>query len=311
MSVYLHSVFFSRSIRGLEPVVFAIVLNLIRPVLALILLVPVMAMSSPAPEGVVSSPNSPEAFASTVLRKDANPAEKGHLVFAELDRRNSGYRDFQVGLRMVLVGTKGRQTERALRIQQLEGEDDGDKILVVFDVPASIRGTALLSHAHRARDDDQWLFLPALKRTKKIASRNKTGPFVGSEFAFEDLSPQELDKYGYLYIGAEPCGGQACFVIDRFPKDRYSGYSRQRVWLDQVHLRTLRIDYFDRAERHFKQLTVADYERYLGQYWKPAFMRMENLRNDKRTELHWLDYEFGLGLDEDRDFSVNSLRRAR
>lgn len=290
---------------------FAFVFNLIRPVLALILLAPVTTMSSPAPDGAVSIADSPEPFVLEVLGGSGDPVEKGYLVFAEVDRRNNGYGDLQVNLKMVLIGARGRRTERALRIQQLEGTDDGDKILVVFDVPASIRGTALLSHAHIARDDDQWLFLPALKRTKKIASRNKTGPFVGSEFAFEDLSPQELHKYDYAYVGEDTVAGQPCFVVDRFPKDNHSGYSRQRVWLDQAHLRTLRIDFFDRSERPSKQLTVTDYERFVGQYWKPGFMRMENLRTGKRTELHWIDYEFGLGFDEDRDFSVNSLRRAR
>ncbi|NKB97684.1 MAG: outer membrane lipoprotein-sorting protein [Pseudomonadales bacterium] len=217
----------------------------------------------------------------------------------------------QVGLKMILVSPKGSRTERSLRIQQLESDTDGDKVLVVFDIPASIRGTALLSHAHLDRDDDQWLYLPALKRTKKIASRNKTGPFVGSEFAFEDLAPQEVEKYDYAYVGEETIGQQPCFVVDRFPKDRYSGYTRQRVWLDQEHLRTLRIDFFDRGENNSKQLLVSDYEVYQGQFWKPAFMQMKNLRTHKSTELYWQDYDFQLGFDEGRDFSVNSLRRAR
>jgi hypothetical protein len=284
--------------------VFAIVLNLIRPVLALILLVPVTTVSN-------LSPVSSEDFAAQIRSGSVSPEEKGKLVFSEVDRRNSGYVDMQVALKMILVSPKGARTERALRIQQLESPDDGDKILVVFDIPASIRGTALLSHAHLVGDDDQWLFLPALKRTKKIASRNKTGPFVGSEFAFEDLSPQEVEKYDYAFVGEEIVDGQDCFIVDRFPKDRYSGYARQRIWLDQLHLRTLRIDFFDRAENNSKQLVVSDYEIYEGQFWKPAYMRMVNLRTQKSTELHWQDYDFGLGFDEDRDFSVNSLRRAR
>ena len=283
---------------------FAIVLNLIRPVLALILLVPVTTVSN-------LSSGSPEDFAAQIRSGALPPEKRGKLVFDEVDRRNSGYIDMQVGLKMVLVSPKGARTERSLRIQQLEGENDGDKVLIVFDVPASIRGTALLSHAHLGRDDDQWLFLPALKRTKKIASRNKTGPFVGSEFAFEDLAPQEVEKYDYGYVGEDIADGEAYFVVDRFPKDRYSGYARQRVWVDQMHLRTRRIDFFDRAENNAKQLLVSGYEVYQGQFWKPAFMRMKNLRTQKSTELHWQDYEFELGFDDNRDFSVNSLRRAR
>ena len=239
------------------------------------------------------------------------PADKGRLLFVEADRRNSGYRDMQVSLQMVLVSPRGGRTERSLRIQQVETQDDGDKVLVVFDLPASIRGTALLSYAHLQAVDDQWLFLPALKRIKKIASRNKTGSFVGSEFAFEDLSPQEVEKYDYEYVGEGEANGEAAYIVDRMPLDRFSGYNRQRVWLDQVHLRVLRIDYFDRLDNNSKQLSVGGYKLYADVFWKPSFMKMVNLRTHKSTELYWQEYVFQTGLSEDRDFSVNSLRRVR
>ena len=283
-------------------------LKLIRPVLALTLLVlgsTGATLSHSA--GSVSDPD----FAREMIAGAHSPEEKGLAVFSAADRLNSGYQDLQVQLKMILLSAKGSRTERALRIQQFEVEDDGDKVLVVFDLPASIRGTALLSHAHIDGADDQWLFLPALKRTKKIASRNKTGPFVGSEFSFEDLSPQEVEKYDYRYIGEEQIDDTPCYVVDRMPRDQYSGYSRQRVWLDQTALRIQKIDFYDRAENHAKQLVVDGYQLYNEQFWKPAFMRMDNLRTRKSTELHWDNYLFAAGLDEARDFSVNSLRRAR
>ncbi len=274
---------------------YAIVFTWIRPVLALTLLVP---GTTPA--------NITQSLSGTPV-----PADKGRLLFVEADRRNSGYRDMQVSLQMVLVSPRGGRTERSLRIQQVETQDDGDKVLVVFDLPASIRGTALLSYAHLQAVDDQWLFLPALKRIKKIASRNKTGSFVGSEFAFEDLSPQEVEKYDYEYVGEGEANGEAAYIVDRMPLDRFSGYNRQRVWLDQVHLRVLRIDYFDRLDNNSKQLSVGGYKLYADVFWKPSFMKMINLRTQKSTELYWQDYMFQTGLSEDRDFSVNSLRRVR
>ena len=274
---------------------YAIVFTWIRPVLALTLLVP---GTTPA--------NITQRLSDTPL-----PADKGRLLFVEADRRNSGYRDMQVSLQMVLVSPRGGRTERSLRIQQLETDDDGDKVLVVFDLPASIRGTALLSYAHLQAVDDQWLFLPALKRIKKIASRNKTASFVGSEFAFEDLSPQEVEKYDYEYVGEGEANGEATYIVDRMPRDPFSGYNRQRVWLDQIHLRVLRIDYFDRFDNNSKQLSFDGYKLYADVFWKPSFMKMINLRTQKSTELYWQDYMFQTGLSEDRDFSVNSLRRVR
>ena len=75
----------------------------------------------------------------------------------------------------------------------------------------------MLTFAHGHRPDDQWLYLPTLKRVKRIASRNKSGPFMGSEFAYEDLGSQELDKYRYRYLRQEPRGERTCDVLDRIP----------------------------------------------------------------------------------------------
>ena len=96
------------------------------------------------------------------------PEDQGREIFAELDRRNSGYQDYQVDLRMVLRNAAGDFSERLLRIRQLEVPSDGDKLLVVFDTPKAIRGTALLSYGHKTAPDDQWLYLPAIKRVKRI-----------------------------------------------------------------------------------------------------------------------------------------------
>ncbi len=239
------------------------------------------------------------------------PAALGLEIFTEADRRESGYGDLQVQLRMILRSNKGRETERRLRIKQLEMEDDGDRVIAVFDAPANIRGTALLSHAHPHTDDDQWLYLPAVKRTKKIASRNKTGSFVGSEFSFEDLTPLEVGKYTYEFLRIEACAAGSCFVVNRFPRDPYSGYSKQTVWLDTVELRMQKIEYTDKRDRLEKRLLLSDYELHAKSFHKAGFMRMENLLTGRSTDLHWQNYEFQTQLETDRDFSVNALRRAR
>lgn len=236
---------------------------------------------------------------------------KGRQVFEEQDRRNAGYSDYQVALKMVLRDANGAQSERLLRIQQLEVPEDGDKLLIVFDTPKSIRGTALLSFTHKVEPDDQWLYLPALARVKKIASRNKSGPFLGSEFAFEDLSAQEVEKYAYRYLREEVLDGVPCFVVERVPHDEYSGYTRQVVWVDQDEYRVRKIDYYDRKLSRFKTLMVDGFQRYAEAYWKPGRMLMTNHENGRSTELLWSEYAFGNGLTADRDFSTNSLKRVR
>lgn len=236
---------------------------------------------------------------------------QGRVLFHEKDQRESGYGDLQVEVEMVLRDRRGSESRRELSISQVELPDDGDRLLVVFNTPRPIRGTALLSHSHVEGPDDQWLYLPAQRRVKKIAARNKSGPFLSSEFAFEDLAVQEVEQFAYKLLGREPCGDDQCFRVERIPDDEYSGYSRQEVVLHGPTLRIERIDYFDRHGRPLKVLTNHDYRLHGDRYWKPRRMFMENLQTGKTTELLWQDYAFATGLSAERDFTTNALMRAR
>ena len=124
-----------------------------------------------------------------------SPEEKGLAIAQEMDRRDRGWKDQRATLVMTLRNRQGQESRRALRINTLEVDDDGDKSLTVFDSPRDVKGTAFLSFTHSTKPDDQWLYLPALKRVKRISSRNKSGSFMGSEFAYEDLSSQEVEKF--------------------------------------------------------------------------------------------------------------------
>ena len=235
-------------------------------------------------------------------------------VFTELDRRhNTNYQDFEVPLTMELWRRGAtKPVERSLRIKQLEGDaETGHKVLVVFDKPASIRGTALLTHTHADADDDQWLYLPAFARVKKIASRNRTGSFVQSEFSFEDLVVPYIEKYTYTLVGEETLDGEPCVVVERRSKDRFSGYSKEVFWIDTKHYRVLQVHYFDRNDRHKKVLRLSDYRAYSDLLWKPHLMVMDNLVSGRSTTLRWGEFDFGRDLQADRDFSVASLRRSQ
>jgi hypothetical protein len=238
------------------------------------------------------------------------PEEQGKAIFVELDRRTSGYQDLQVNLKMILRNSLGDASERLLTISQLEIPEGGDKLLIVFETPKAIKGTALLSIGHVLEPDDQWLFLPALSRVKKIASRNKSGPFLGSEFAFEDLAAAEVEKFDYKFLRNENFDGVPCFVVQRVPRDEFSGYTKQDVWVDQEY-RPRRIDYYDRKQFLLKTLSESDYHLYEDKFWKPSRMFMDNHESGKTTELLWTDFRFRVGLIDERDFSTNSLKRAR
>ncbi|MBL4698745.1 MAG: outer membrane lipoprotein-sorting protein, partial [Phycisphaerales bacterium] len=136
----------------------------------------------------------------TVLAQSAQ--QKGLEIAKELDRRDLGWGDSTATLKMVLKNRQGQTSTRELRTFSFEVNAPGlgDRSMTVFDRPGDIRGTALLSYTKILQPDDQWLFLPAIKRVKRISSSNKSGPFVGSEFAYEDLLSNEVERYTYKWI---------------------------------------------------------------------------------------------------------------
>ncbi|MFC3150293.1 outer membrane lipoprotein-sorting protein [Litoribrevibacter euphylliae] len=245
---------------------------------------------------------------STVYAQTAE--EKGLAIAQEADRRNTGWQDSAASMTMILRNKRGDETSRELSVKALEVADDGDKSLTVFNSPRDVKGTALLSFSHKVDADDQWLYLPKLGRVKRIASRNKSGPFMGSEFAFEDMTPQEVEKYTYKFIKEEELNGQKCFVVERYPVDKYSGYTKQLAWVDQEEYRTLKVEFYDRKKSLLKTLTASEWKEYLDQYWRPHSSTMINHQTGKSTDLVMSDFTFKNGLD-DGDFNKNSLKRAR
>lgn len=238
------------------------------------------------------------------------PEEKGLAIALEADRRDTGFRDFTADMQMVLRNRHGQESNRMIRFRVLETTDDGDKSMTIFDNPGDVKGTAFLTFTHKTGDDDQWLYLPALKRVKRISSNNKSGSFMGSEFAYEDLSSQEVEKYTYRWLRDESLDGQDCFVVEFIPVDENSGYTRRVTWIDQAEYRLQRVEYYDRKNTLLKTLTVDGYGLYLGRFWRAESMQMVNHQNGKSTELIWSNYAFQTGLKE-TDFSQASLKRAR
>lgn len=269
--------------------------------------------SSPRKRG--SSPLWMPAFAGmTILFSAAlhaeTPEQKGLAIATEADRRNDGYGDSSATLLMILRNRQGEESKREIRSRTLEAKGDGDKSMIVFDQPKDVSGTALLTWTHKSADDDRWLYLPAVKRVKRIASSNKSGPFMGSEFAYEDLGSQEPEKYTYKYLRDEDLGGQKVFVTERYPKDKDSGYTRQVIWMDQAEYRPLKIEFYDRKQSLLKTLVLADYQQYLGKYWRPGKLDMSNHQTGKSTTLLFKDWKFRNGYKE-RDFEQTALQSAR
>ena len=238
-----------------------------------------------------------------------NSQQKGLRIAQEGDARDLGFGDNTANMVMTLRNRAGKTSRRIIRIKTLEGKGDGDRALSLFDEPADVKGTAMLTFSHGLKPDDQWLYLPALKRVKRINSRNKSGPFMGSEFAFEDLGSQEVSKYKYNYLREEGCGqGWKCHVIERTPAYKHSGYTKQVTWIDTKEYRPVKVMYYDRKRALLKTLTATGFKQYLGKFWRPSLMSMVNHQSGKSTTLQWTNYKFKTGLSA-RDFNKNALKR--
>ena len=245
-----------------------------------------------------------------VFAQDETPEEKGLRIALEATARNEGFGDFTAGLTMVLVDRHGRETIREMRFKVLEVPDDGDKSLFVFDEPRDVQGTALLTHAHINAPDDQWLYLPALQRVKRISAARRSGSFMGSEFSYEDMSSGEVKEYTHKYLREEACDDRVCIVTEQVPLDERSGYSRKVVWMDSEELRTWKMELYDRRNFHLKTLTFTDYQQYSQKFWRASSQTMVNHLTGASTELQWTDFQFGNDL-EDSEFTQTALRRVR
>ena len=238
------------------------------------------------------------------------PEEVGLQIAKDSRERDQGFGNFSAQQKMILRNKHGQESLRQLRVKVLEDESDGNKTLFVFDEPRDVKGTAFLIHSFKEKADNQWIYLPALKRVKRISSSNRSGSFMGSEFAYEDMTPQEVEKYTYKYMGEQPCGEWTCTIVEQVPTDKKSGYRRQLFWRDKEELRIVKVEFFDRKNVHFKTLDLDDFQQYLDQYWRAGTMDMVNHVTGKSTTLTWSDYQFRTELNE-RDFTKTGLKRVR
>ena len=242
------------------------------------------------------------------------PEERGFAIAERNDVSDAGFGTSTVELTMTLADPSGRTTTRDLRIdtREKEGAGNGDRSVTVFYSPRDVEGTALLTHSKVIESDDQWLYLPALRRTKRISSSNKSGPFVGSEFAFEDIAGSELGKYDYTYLETvtETVGDQEMELdkVECIPAYERSGYDKIHCYFDTEVFQARKFDFFDRGGQKLKTLTLDDYRQYEESFWRPHTQTMTNHITGKETVLEFGEYEFGVDLDE-RDFEPEALER--
>lgn len=218
----------------------------------------------------------------------------------------SGFVDSISQMQMKLINARGQEKVRTMKMQVLEGKD-ADKSLMEFLKPADVKGTKFLNYEHINKDDDQWLYLPALKRVKRIASKKKSGAFMGSEFSYEDLSAFNVNKYNYSGDAQESqLNGKSIFIVTAVPVSKHSGYTKLISYVDKTNFLIQKIEYFDRKKQLLKIATFSNYKKF-SEVNRIGEIKMQNLQNDKSTVLIWKDEKIKTGL-KDKDFHKRYLK---
>ena len=246
------------------------------------------------------------------LANSHNAEEMGPQIALEARKHDQGYGDFTAGQTIVLRNKQGQESRRNLRIKVMEVDGECAKSMFLFDEPRDIESTAFPVHAHRNEPDHQWPNLLALIGVKQINSSNRSGSFMGSRFALEDVSVPAVEICTYRYLGHKPCGEPTYNVTERVPEDRKSGYSRRRlVWQDKDKFRTWNVvEWCDRKNEHPKTRTLPNYDLYSDQYWYATETAIVHHLKGKSTVLTCANYQSRIVLDE-IGFSRAVLRRAR
>jgi outer membrane lipoprotein-sorting protein len=220
--------------------------------------------------------------------------------------RVSGYQSSLSKTTMILKNAQGVENLRKLEIKKIEKES-GDKSLLTFLYPTDLKGTKLLSFEVIGGDDKQWLYMPSLKRIKRISSRNKSGSFMASEFSYEDISSQNYKNYSYSGEATELTkDGVNYFKIERTPIDANSGYSKQIIWINtQTYLPNYG-EYYDKQNRLLKKVYFSEYKEIDG-IQRVVKIEIKNVQNQKSSSLSWDEDEIKAGI-KGKDLSKRALK---
>lgn len=240
----------------------------------------------------------------------ATPEQKGLEIAQKMQKANNGFVGEESLMEMVLIDAYGAKTTRIMKGMVMEVEGDGDKSISIFQNPKDVKGTKMLTHTHKEGDDDQWLYLPTVRRVKRITSSNKSSSFMGSEFSYEDLGSQEIEKYNYKWLNDIKIGKDAGWKVERVPKTK-SGYSKMVMYVSQKLLNPVKIEYYDRKSELLK---VAEFSNWKGytvggkKMWRSNKIHMKNVQTKKESIFEWKERKIGVK-HKTREFNKNSLKR--
>lgn len=219
----------------------------------------------------------------------------GREIIEEQQERHSSDHEFS-NVSLTLVDRKGKKKSQEIMIYSMK-KDGKNKTLIQYTAPAKIRGVGLLTWEQESdKEDDQWLYMSASKSIKRIAGGSKKNQFMGTDMAFEDMRPENLDAHTYELTGEEHLFNRKCWIVESVPatekEKKESGYGLRIMWVDQSSYFTLKVNYFDHHNRHIKTVVFEDIRKLDKQLhrsfrvtWKRIRQKTSTIMNYKKIDI--------------------------
>lgn len=201
------------------------------------------------------------------------------------------YKDYKVEEVMTLIRKNGKSYTRKMVSFNKEVNKKEDYSLIIFNTPKDVKGTKTLIHSYLAKNDNQWIYFPSINATKRIANENKSGSFMGSEFANEDLGTMNLFKCRFEYLDSKKYENVECYVIRSYPKNKYSGYTYIDLYISKDNYLPIFQEMYNKKEKHYKDVRLK-WKKFNNEFWVIENINVDNLINKRKTTLERFNFQF-------------------
>jgi outer membrane lipoprotein-sorting protein len=195
--------------------------------------------------------------------------------------------------KMILTAKNGTVTERTMDQYSRKDGQGNNRGVIVFQEPASVRGTRFLTMENQGKDNDQWIFLPSLGKVRRIAASEGSGSFIGTDFSYDDISStdRKTDLDVHKILREEKFRNKDCYVIESTPKNTNYQYSKMIQWIDRGNFVIHKIELYDKRETQLKLLEVLEYREVQGRL-AAMVTKMTTLSDGTSTSLNVVELKY-------------------